>query len=79
METRDVRRGNRLTKEQEELRQRGLRLLARIIARHHLASLAQEKALRASACDAHLAEIESGPVSASDGESPIEAEDEHAR
>ncbi len=78
METRDVRKGNRLTKEQEELRQRGLRLLARIIARHHLASLAQEKALRPSTCDAHLDGSESGPITASDGESPIEAEDEHA-
>ena len=79
MEARTVRRGRRLTKEQEELRQRGLRLLARLIARRHLASLAHENGIRASACDAHLAGGESGPVTALDGESPIEAEDEHAR
>ena len=41
-----MRRGKGLTKEQEELRQRGLRLLARMIARRHLASLAHDDRAR---------------------------------
>ena len=76
MKTRNVRRRRRLTKEQEELRQGGLRLLARIIARHHLA---HENGLRPSACETHLGDSESGPLPASGGESPVVEEDEHAR
>ncbi len=79
MEARTVRRGNRLTKEQQEMRQRGLRLLARLIARRHLASLAHENGLRPSACTAHPGDSESGSVQSSGGESLFEAEDEHAR
>ncbi|MDE2837218.1 MAG: hypothetical protein OXL97_06875 [Chloroflexota bacterium] len=76
MKTRDVRRGRRLTKEQEELRQRGLRLLARIIARRHLASLAQDNGVRSSA---HAADLSGSiPLPASGAEPPA-MEDEHAR
>lgn len=74
METREVRRARRLTKEQEEQRLHGLRLLARIIARRHLASIAHE-----SGCATHIGDGESGPTAVSGGEPRIEAEDEHAR
>ena len=74
MKTRDVRRGRRLTKEQEELRLRGLRLLARIIARRHLASLAHEEG-----CATHIVDSDSGPIVAPGGEPLFEAEDGHAR
>ncbi len=74
MKTRDVQRGRRLTKEQEELRLRGLRLLARIIVRRHLASLAHEEG-----CATHIPDSESGPIATSGGEPLFEAEDEHAR
>ncbi|MXW31014.1 MAG: hypothetical protein F4X54_07675 [Chloroflexi bacterium] len=74
MKTRDAQRGRRLTKEQEELRQHGLRLLARIIVRRHLASLAHE-----GGCATPVADGSSVSPRASGEESPIEAEDEHAR
>ncbi|MCY4449296.1 MAG: hypothetical protein OXE02_10710 [Chloroflexi bacterium] len=79
MKTSNVRRVKGLTKEQEELRQRGLRLLARMIARRHLASLARERGLDPSACAAHLADSEVGPVTASSEGPRIVEEDEHAR
>ena len=74
-----MQRGKRLTKEQEELRQHGLRLLARIIARRHLALLAHETGLRPSAAAAHPGGSEGDSLPASGAESPIEREDEHGR
>ncbi|MCY4447481.1 MAG: hypothetical protein OXE02_01360 [Chloroflexi bacterium] len=79
MKTRNVRRVRGLTKEQEELRQRGLRLLARMIARRHLARLAHERGLHPSACATHPADSDVGPVTASGEEPRIVEEDEHAR
>lgn len=73
-----MRRGEGLTKEQEELRQRGLRLLARIIARHHLASLAHDSGVRPSILrEDHLSG--SIPLQASAEKPTVVEEDEHAR
>lgn len=78
MKTSNVRRVRGLTSEQEELRQRGLRLLARMIARRHLARLAHDRGLHPSACATHPADSESGPDMDSGEEPRIVEEDEHA-
>ena len=76
--TRSMRTDERLTEEQEELRQRGLLLLARIIARRHLASLAHDRGTRPSA--PHADDPSGSPtLQASGRELPIEEEDDHAR
>ena len=73
-----MRRGKGLTKEQEELRQRGLRLLARMIARRHLASLAHDSGVRPAVLqEDHLSS--SIPLQASAEEPPVMEGDEHAR
>ena len=77
MKTRGMRRVKGLTKEQEELRQRGLRLLARMIARRHLASLAHDDGVRPSVQDADDLGG-SVPLRTSGDEPPVVEEDEHA-